>query len=618
MSNHMSFLRKGGARALILAGVMLAAPTVLNAQDFNPDESKAGSGAAPNPDVRPSDVVHWQVLGANLQKNGLMKVGIRLVTEDGWTLYKDRVKFETSANLPIESMTGPQPLKVKDPMGEAETEVYSSGEIELTLRKLDPIQADTVTVKVTYTGCTSKICLFPFTETLTIPVFADKGAAVTAVVAENNPPATIAPADSGDVEARWASELKTGGFSLGMMFLVFLGGVLTNLTPCVFPMIPITIRLLSAQGSSALAGSTMYAAGILVSYTTLGVAAAMSGALFGALLASTAFNVIFAGLMLLLGITMLGFGDLSIFQRIGGRIGAGKPSLRNSFLMGSGAGLVAAPCTGPILAALLAYTAEKQDIVKGSLMMAIYSFGFALPYVFLGGAAAKVTKIKLPPQWQVAVKYVFSGVMFGLFFYYMRIPAYHWLQMMRPYWMQATFALLPTGTVLVALWVLAPSLQEKKFSTLIPTLVLGLGLFAMSQWLANGSFDASGGASASGGGPLQMYHTESEGFTVARDTGKPILVDAWAEWCEACKKMDKTTFQDSRVVDELRKKWVVVKLDLTETSDENEAIIQKYGIPSLPTLTLLPPGGDLGKKRALLGYTTADSLLQEITSYRWE
>src|SRR5690606_35442186 len=131
-----------------------------------------------------------------------------------------------------------------------------------------------------------------------------------------------------------------------LLGIVLLGGLLSNLTPCVYPMIPITLRLLGRQGSSPYLSASFYALGIVISYSTLGLIASLSGGMFGAMMATKTFNIIFAVLMFVLGITMLGFGDFSKIQMLGNRLGSGAPSLRNTFLMGTGAGLVAAPCTG--------------------------------------------------------------------------------------------------------------------------------------------------------------------------------------------------------------------------------------------------------------------------------
>ena len=143
-----------------------------------------------------------------------------------------------------------------------------------------------------------------------------------------------------DLESSWAQGFKEGRFSFAAILgVVFLGGLFTNFTPCVYPMIPITLRLLGSQGGSPIVSGSLYAGGILLTYTTLGVSAALSGSLFANFMASTVFNIVFAAVMVALGLSMLGLGNFSVLQSIGARLGAGRPSPRNTVLMGAGAGL---------------------------------------------------------------------------------------------------------------------------------------------------------------------------------------------------------------------------------------------------------------------------------------
>lgn len=302
---------------------------------------------------------------------------------------------------------------------------------------------------------------------------------------------------------------------------------------------------------------------------------------------------------------MLGFGDFSKLQMLGSRIGSGPPSLFNVFLMGTGAGLVASPCTGPILAALLAWTAKNQDITESATLLLTYSFGFALPYVFLGASAAKVSRVKVHYRVQIAVKLIFASVMFALGLYYLRIPAYEFLQELKPWWKTIAFWSCLTGTILLATWIALPRLHNNKLSNVFPGLILALGIFATSQALTTGPVSS-----------LKWYKVEEEAWAAAKAAGKPILVDAWAEWCEACKKMDVTTFVDPEVVAVLEKDWILLKLDLTESNDVNDALQEKYGLQSLPTLTLLPPDANLEQKVHITGYASAGTLLTRLREWQ--
>jgi thiol:disulfide interchange protein DsbD len=413
------------------------------------------------------------------------------------------------------------------------------------------------------------------------------------------------------LESSWAQGFKEGRFSFGMILVVvFLGGLFTNFTPCVYPMIPITLRLLGRQGASPFTSGSLYAGGILLTYTTLGVSAALSGSLFANFMASTAFNVVFAVVMIALGLSMLGFGNFAALQAIGARLGAGRPSHRNTLLMGAGAGLVAAPCTGPILAALLAYTAGTQDVGRGAFLLFIYSFGFAIPYVFLGGVAAKLAKVKVSPNIQIGVKILFASIMFSLALYYLRIPAYGLFLSLSDAWAHIAIVSAVLGSGLLLTWLVIPRLRDGKLLFAIPSLIFGVAFFAASQTM-NGKTRTQDAATA-----IVWIRSEEEAYRKAKERGLPILVDGWAEWCAACKKMDVTTFVDQGIVSTLNGHWVTLKLDLTESTEANDQLIAKYKLSGLPALVLVPPDGDLEKRQVIGGYVEASTLLGHIETFK--
>ena len=455
----------------------------------------------------------------------------------------------------------------------------------------------------------------------------------SAVIVDDEPPPTDAaasrlPATPADAPALnqtrsteqksatdWESSLaKIFGSSSGdtplliLLGIVFLGGLLSNLTPCVYPMIPITLRVLARQTHRPHLGAAAYAFGIIITYTSLGLMAALSGGLFGSLLASKPINILFAVLMAIFGLTMLGFGDLSKIQMVGQRFGSGPPSLSNAFAMGIGAGFVAAPCTGPILAALLAYTAQqKSSLVESTALLFTYSLGFGLPYMVLGGAFARVAKVKVNPKVQVGVKLVFAAIMFALSFYYLRIPLYGWIETMRGSWQPVAVISGLLGVLILGVWLSSTTLAAKKYASILPSAILGLSIFASSQWLT----EVSAGARK-----VQWYRNEEEAFEEAQRQGKQVLIDMWAEWCEACKKMDATTFQDPFVMDEIEQHWIPLKLDLTELDEASEKIQGHYGIQSLPTLVLSLPTKDPAKYKNIGGFVNASDLMNHLAEYR--
>lgn len=581
---------------------------------FSPDDN-----TAPATDIKPQDVVTWTPLEAVENSDGIVKVVIRLGLKQDWKIYATNLTFSGPPGMNLDSITPPPSRKFMDPIANKEVDVYENGEFVLMFTGIPRWTQDRFPVAAKYVGCTNVICLFPYVEKIDVPfaafVFKTAGKKQGAELGTVPVDADILTPGSGeeaDFESKLAARLAAGHIPFVMLLgIVFLGGLLSNLTPCVYPMIPITLRLLGRQGKSPYLSSSFYALGIVVSYSTLGVVAAMSGGMFGSLMATKSFNIVFAVLMFVLGTTMLGFGDLSKLQMLGNRLGTGTPSLRNTFLMGTGAGLVAAPCTGPILAALLAYTTKNNiGFAPSTALLFTYSLGFGLPYVFMGGAAAKVGRIKVPPQIQIGVKFLFAVVMFALSFYYLRIPFYGVMESLRGNWGTIGLYSGVSGAALTGVWLLSANLRNSKAFALIPSVLLGIFVFSLSQSLT--SKPASTGVATQ---RLHWLKSEESAYLEAKTTGKPLLIDMWAEWCEACKKMDTSTFIDSGVNDQLAEGWIVLKMDLTESNDANDAIQAKYGLQGLPTLVLVPANGDMAGKQNLAGYVPAAVLLNHLKQF---
>ena len=587
------------------------------AQDFDP-------GFGGNLDMKPTDVIHWQAVGAERTGNRIIEVGLRLQTSQNFHIYEKRTKFAPPDGFKALGGTFPPTTEIQDPMGPDPVAVWSGGDFILRFQGLEEYRASTFPLRITFLGCTERICLMPYTQTLEIPVFGDGGKAAGTAPGGDSPPAEKTspgaglaaqktaleqdPAADDDLEQSLAAQVKQGKLQWGLLLLIlFFGGMATNLTPCVFPMIPITLRILGGPDKSRFLHPLLYTAGIIITYTLLGSVASLSGGVFGAVMGSPGFNLFFAFVFVVFGVSMLGFGNFSKLQNLGTRLGSGPASPGNTLLMGAGAGLVAAPCTGPILGALLAYTAKNSASHEAVSLFFVYSLGFALPYLFLGMAAGKISMVKISGNVQSGVKLVFAAVMFALALYYLRIPLRSLVQMVAGYWQMLALSITGAG-VLAMLYFTRSRWAGSKTAALAPCAVLAVGLFAGSQWLTGGDVKSDI--------PLTWHKTMEEGIAVATRENKPLFVDGWAEWCEACKKMDVTTFQDPQLRMVLKKNWVLVKLDFTELTPEQEILAEKYGMQGLPAAVLLPPDGDVTKIRSILGWASAGTILKELNLYQ--
>lgn len=582
-------------------------------------------GGIADTDIKPTDVIIWETVSASQATNKEISVGFRLTTRENFSIYATNLKFNGPSGYTVAAIKGPKTVRIKDPIKGDEVDVYGPGDFEVTFAGLDTWKEAQFPFSITFLGCTERICLFPYTQDFSVALFqatSPKPDATTEVKAPDTTAqeevavaarTAITPAGD-DLGQTLAKKFGTGGdMPLWLLFMiVFLGGLATNLTPCVAPMFPITARILAKRPGSSSLHSLAYSLGIIVSYSVLGLVVVFTGGFFGAVMAHPLVNLAYAVLFVLLTFAMLGFINLTALQNIGARIGNNGQGPTSTFLMGTAAGLVAAPCTGPVFGALLAYTANNpQQPTANALLMVFYASGFGMPYLFIGMAFKRIAQIRVNPLIQNTVKILFSAAIFGLAFYYLRIPLYEITMQMKPYWNNVFIVTGIVGIIALITTVKIWQNRDAKKLALIPTLSLGLALFALSQKLTT-----TDTTTAAPGTKISWIYNEEELYAQAKAANKPIIVDNWAEWCEACKKMDVTTFADPTVIGEIQANWMPLKLDLTLDDDKADVIKEKFKLSGLPTLVMLPPDGDVEKMQKIVGEVSASSLLEAMRAFR--
>ncbi len=207
-----------------------------------------------------------------------------------------------------------------------------------------------------------------------------------------------APAGGHDLQAL----LEKRGILL-VLLTVFLGGLALNLTPCVYPVIPLTVGFFSREAggstSRAFGLSALYVLGMAATYSALGVAAALSGKLFGALLQNPLVLTGIAGVLVLMALSMFGYWEIRMPSFLMNRAGA-RGGAAGAFGMGLFVGVVAAPCVGGFIVGLLAFVAARQDPGLGLLLFFVLSLGLGLPYLFLGAFSGSLSGSPAPaPGW---------------------------------------------------------------------------------------------------------------------------------------------------------------------------------------------------------------------------
>ncbi|EKD41468.1 MAG: hypothetical protein ACD_73C00712G0001 [uncultured bacterium] len=213
-------------------------------------------------------------------------------------------------------------------------------------------------------------------------------------------------------------------FTIFTLFLVYLSGVATSLTPCVYPLIPVVVGYLGNQSGSnkhRFFVCLSYVAGLSLIYSALGVVAVFTGSVFGEMTTSSWLYLAFGFFMALLGGTMMDFYEIPLPRFLAPKAdpsGASHKSLFKSFMVGATSGLVASPCTAPVLAGLLLYIASQKQYGRGAFMMLIFSLGLNTLLLAIGFSAGILRNIPRSGMWMIRVKKIMGLILIGTGFYF--------------------------------------------------------------------------------------------------------------------------------------------------------------------------------------------------------
>lgn len=200
---------------------------------------------------------------------------------------------------------------------------------------------------------------------------------------------------------------------------VYVGGILVSFTPCVYPVIPITVAYIGGQSSGSKRKGFMlslfYVLGMAVTYTFLGGFAALTGRLFGQIQTNPWTYLIVANICILLGLSMLEVFSLPLprfFTKLEPK--ERKRGIVGSTLVGATSGFILGPCTAPVLGVLLGFVASRQNIVFGMSLLFVFAFGMGTLLIILGSFTGLLTNLPKAGIWMVRMKRFFGWVLIAI------------------------------------------------------------------------------------------------------------------------------------------------------------------------------------------------------------
>jgi thiol:disulfide interchange protein DsbD len=198
------------------------------------------------------------------------------------------------------------------------------------------------------------------------------------------------------------------------LLISFLGGIFMALTPCIYPLIPVTVGFIGGRsGGSRVKGfilSVNYVLGIAVTYSFLGLLASLTGLIFGQVSAYPATHIIVGSVIIVFGLSMFDLFTIPL-PRFARTPGGNKDSYFYSFVLGLVSGLVASPCLTPVLGSILAFLTIKKSLVYGTLLLFTFALGMGLPLIILGTFSAALTGIPKSGKWLTYIKKILALIL---------------------------------------------------------------------------------------------------------------------------------------------------------------------------------------------------------------
>ena len=538
-----------------------------------------------------------------------VKLAVKVNIEDGWHInsnkpYEDYL-IPTELTIgttyfELKKVTYPEAHDFKfsfseKPLSAYEGQIYIGALLE-TSKDIKPGKYP-LKINLNYQACNDRSCLAPTSvEDTLITIVADNQSIVNEInqdIFKNvDLSYSVLSAGSEDDDII-SSTLEGSGLFLGLL-LVFLGGLALNLTPCVYPLIPITIGYFGGQSE----GNTrklfmmgfLFLIGMAVTYSVIGVVTALTGSIFGALLQNPIVILGIVAIFIVLSLSMFGVYEFKLPDGLVQKAGGAKQGYYGAFFMGLTMGIVAAPCIGPFVIGLVTYVAAKGDPYFGFLLFFVLAIGLGFPYLFLAVFSGKIKNLPRAGEWMDAVKHIFGFILVGMAIYFL-------LPLLPD---SISDYLLPAYMAFVALWLLfieklANNVKGFRiFKIAFSVLILAISVYAFIPKERNSV----------------AWKPYAEGVIPEQIDASGVIIDFYADWCIPCKELDAYTFSDPKVI-EGSKNFYTFKADMTKSlSDEVEALRNKYNILGVPTVLILDNKGNEVKR--ITGFVNADEFYEII------
>jgi thioredoxin:protein disulfide reductase len=543
----------------------------------------------------------------------------------GYHLYRERLGFKSAQpEVRLGAPVLPAGVRKFDENFNKEMETYH-GKLAVSV-PLDQA-GKPFTLTVAYQGCADAgLCYAPAEQAYQVDPAKPGALTAVAAVAEPAVPTAALPVAAASVPEDDVSlaqrTLRSGSlWRIGAAFLAF--GLLLSFTPCVLPMVPILSSIIVGEGSVSrgrgLLLASSYCLGMALVYTALGVGAGLAGEGLAGALQKPWVLLTFGALLVGLALSMFDVYQLQLPSGLQSRLGNAGPRggrFIGVFVMGALSALIVGPCVAGPLAGALLYISQTGNAWIGGWALFAMACGMSVPLLLTGLSAGSL--LPRAGAWMIGVKQVFGLLLIAV-----------------AIWMVGPVF---TATVAMALWG-AFAILCAVFLGLGQALPAGAGPGLVTRkalavvFLVGGMFELAGAASsgkdvlqplahlrggatavadAGHGGPrFERVRTVDELARTMASANAPVMLDFYADWCVACKEMERLTFSDEKVSAQM-KKMRLIQVDVTANNADDRELMKKFGLFGPPGIILFDAEGREIEQGRLVGYVPPERFIRHL------
>ncbi len=515
-------------------------------------------------------------------------------------------QFDERKGIVFGPVSYPEPVLKSFSFAPHKVSVYDGVIVMLTLGRLAEdiaLGATKISGRLTYQACDEQRCFMPDSVKFEIPLKTVRAGEPIKLIHKHifqqktpalarRPPNKLLPLKSmsGPGSGPRGESLSGGELRAkqvierGILYAVaafFLFGLALNLTPCVYPVIPMTVSFFMGQGERkkrdmfVLASS--YVVGIALIFSILGLISGLAGRQWGFLFQNPWFVIFITIIILSMAASMFGAFEITVPSSLMTKLGKSRHGAVGSFIMGLTVGVVIAPCAAGIIIGLIGIVARLGIVAKGALLFFVMGLGLGLPYLFLAMFSGLMNRLPKSGMWMVWVRKLFGVLLIGVAIYFL-LPQAKQINDQQGFYL---------GVLGIFGGLLLGFLERGEGYTRsfkIIRGIFGLLLILSGALLVNAAIQPEPRG-------IDWVYYRGQSIEQLQEKNRPILIDFYADWCAACKELDRRTFRNKKVVKKATG-FVMVRVDCTSPDNKCTALTKKFKVSGLPTVVFVNSKGE--------------------------